>query len=91
MGKGPCEVLPLRKGGGGGGVLAMLKGGSPNVLGLLLCGSLKLELYRREGAKSFHSLKGGGGSVISFTLSIQNIMAVLNAPYGMARDMDSSV
>ena len=40
---GACEVLPLqKKGGGAEKVLAMKKGGTQQVLGQFLCGSLKL-------------------------------------------------
>ena len=40
-GGGAREVLPLRKGGGGGKSFSHSEGGAQKVLGLFLCGSLK--------------------------------------------------
>ena len=42
---GACEVLPLQKKGGGGGDLAMLRGGGHNKFGGSLHGSLKFYPY----------------------------------------------
>ena len=58
---GACEVLPLRKRGGGGEGFSDAQGVTQQVLGYILCSTLKFNHIEGGGggAKSFHSLKGG--------------------------------
>ena len=67
-GGGAHEVLPLRKGGGGGKSFSHSEGGAQKVLGLFLRGSLKFKPYcRGRGRVKFPLYKRGGAK--SFTLS----------------------
>ena len=59
MGGGACEVLPLRKGGGGKGFSHAEGGGGTKSFGEVFMWLLKVLAILRGVARSFRSLKAG--------------------------------
>ena len=74
MGGGASEVLPLRKGGGGGFSHAEEMGGTKSVKAVLMW-ELKVSAILKQDANSFHSLKGGRET---FYLVLMGAQQVLN-------------